>query len=139
MKLEINVIVVKQLSFKLINTLFMLCYCCTNYVVFGFLDCCWAVVSSAATEALYNIKNRSKKPFQRAPQEMINCLKKNRTTCYTSSINEGFRFAKEFGVRREVDCPFLATKQPCHNKLEKMVILYLFLLWKEYFTYCFFI
>ncbi|KAI8568682.1 hypothetical protein RHMOL_Rhmol02G0219300 [Rhododendron molle] len=88
--------------------------------VFGFLDCCWAVVSSAATEALYNIKNRPKKPFQIAPQEMINCLKKNRTTCYTSSINDSFRFAKEFGVRREVDCPFQATKQPCYNKLVKM-------------------
>lgn len=38
--------------------------------------------------------------------------------CYASSVNEGFRYAKQFGIRAEEDHPFKALKQTCESKLE---------------------
>ncbi|KAI7995192.1 hypothetical protein LOK49_LG11G00253 [Camellia lanceoleosa] len=71
---------------------------------------CWAIVSCAATESLYNINNQPTQLFQLAPQELVNCVKKDYEACYTCSINEGFRYAIQYGIRCEIDCPFLAQK-----------------------------
>ncbi|XP_028071547.1 vignain-like [Camellia sinensis] len=82
----------------------------------GGCECCWAIVGCAAVEALYNIKYQCMELFQLAPQELINCVKKEAKVCFRSSINEGFRYARQYGIRRELDCPFKAQKQHCLSK-----------------------
>lgn len=86
-----------------------------------FLDACWAIVSVEAIESLYNISNRPEILFQTAPQELMNCVKKEKKECYTSSVNEGFRYAEQFGIREEKSCPFKANKQDCQSKLKDTV------------------
>ncbi|KAF5936535.1 hypothetical protein HYC85_027664 [Camellia sinensis] len=54
--------------------------------------------------------------FQLAPQELVNCVKQDYEACYSCSINEGFRYAIQYGIRSEIDCPFQAQKHPCVNK-----------------------
>ncbi|KAE9450819.1 hypothetical protein C3L33_17280, partial [Rhododendron williamsianum] len=81
-------------------------------------DACWAIVSGEAIESLYNISNRPEILFQTAPQELMNCVKKEKKECYTSSVNEGFRYAEQFGIREEKSCPFKANKQDCQSKLK---------------------